>query len=64
MKYFIYYKFGNNPASGYGNVDIETRLPIRGIDDIRRIEKGLVEKHGFSSVVVVHFQRFDGDNNE
>ena len=58
--YFIHYTLITNGNSGDGNVDVRVDQPIRTIDDIRNIEKTLLDDLKVESLVISNFKRFDG----
>lgn len=56
--YFIYYTLiDQHKQSGDGNVDVTVDSEIDSIEKIRELEKSLIEKYGFESLVISNFIR-------
>jgi len=58
--FFIHYTFCENGIQGDGNVDVTVSRGIDDIHDIRELEAGLKEKHGFETVVITNYIQFIG----
>lgn len=56
--YFIAYNINDGNGSGISNCQIDLEHPIRGLDDVRHVEKLLGNQLG-GSVIVLYFTRFD-----
>lgn len=57
--YFIYYTLTSKQGqSGDGNIDVTVDSKIDSIEKIRELEKGLIEKYEFKSLVISNFIHF------
>ena len=57
--YFIYYTLiSKQGQSGDGNIDVTVDSKIDSIEKIRELEKELIEKYEFKSLVITNFIHF------
>ena len=55
--YFIYFTFVKGAEIGDGNIDVTVDCSINSIDSLRKIERGLIDKFGYDSVVICNFKK-------
>jgi hypothetical protein len=61
--YFVSYAFTTTTTSGSGNIDVRVEKPIRGMEDIHRIERAIrAAKPEMQSVVVNNWRRFEEED--
>ena len=59
--YFVSYDFSINNHRSSGNTRAKFNGPIDSMDDIKLIEKQLIEDNGYDSAVVNNFIRLEGE---
>ncbi len=54
-KYFIVYLFRSNKGSGIANCSIERNNIIENIQDIKSMEKAIIQQNEYEQVVILNF---------
>lgn len=58
-KYFISYNFRGKSGTGFGNVSINRDKAIDSMEDIRSVEKYIVENfEEINQISIINYQRF------
>jgi len=55
--YFISYTFVTGQGQSFGNCDVRLPAPVTGMEDVRRLEQALRDRHHVGSVVILSFAR-------
>ena len=62
VTYFISYAYVAGSYSGFGNMMMRLQREIENLEDIKQIEERILNARHYSTVTIINFQIFGGQN--